>query len=171
MKPIKKLNESMKRLIPYLVIGLFLAGFYFFRYRRAPEMDLTQIAIVNENGEKTTVANMLGEYSTVHYYASWCGPCIDEMRRIRNNFEMLQTYGIKFIFITDDSEDQIQRTREFMPKEISFFRINSLHEAGIYTLPTTYILKGTTVLEKHVEALGWDKEEEIKKIFTINKEN
>lgn len=161
----------MKKLIPYLVIGLFLVGFYFFRYRRAPGMDFTQIAIVSENGEKTTVASALGTYSVVHFYASWCGPCIGEMRRIRDNFKMLQSHGIKFIFITDDSEDQLQLTREFMPKEISFFRINSLHEAGIYTLPTSYILKGSTVLEKHVEALGWDNEEKIKKIFTINKEN
>ncbi len=158
----------MKKALPYLVIGLFLVGYYYFRYRRAPEIDFSTIAIVDESGAKIYVKDELGEYSTVHFYASWCGPCIAEMHRIKDNFEMLQSLGIKFIFITDDSEEQIQRTREFMPDEISFFRINSLNEAGIYTLPTTYILKGIDVIEKHVEALGWNNKEELKKIFTIN---
>lgn len=78
---------------------------------------------------------------------------------------MLQNLGITFIFVTDDSEEKIQLMRAEMPEEIKFFRIPSLNDAGILTLPTSYLLSGTEVNEKYVEALDWANKSKIEKIL------
>ena len=155
----------MKRSWPIIVIAIGIAAFYYFRYRRAPNIEFNKLEIVSLDGTKTNVGSELGEYSVVHFYASWCGPCLREMKSISENIETFRSLNITPIFITDDTEQQILATSENMPPEIQFYRVNNLSDAGIYTLPTTYILSGNEVLSKHLEALDWGNKQEIEKII------
>jgi|JI10StandDraft_1071094.scaffolds.fasta_scaffold80138_4 thiol-disulfide isomerase/thioredoxin len=153
----------MKKHLLTILIILGLVGFYFYRYKRAPDLSFSDVVLVNENEVKTSITDELGEHSVIHFYASWCGPCLKELSHFQKNAAALQELGITYIFITDDSEEKVLRMKENMPEFVKFFRINSLKEAGIYTLPTSYFLAGTEVVDKQVEAFDWSNLEELKR--------
>ncbi len=154
----------MKRYLPTLIIILGLIAFYFYRYKRAPNLEFSEMEIVAEDGRTTNITSELGDNTVIHFYASWCGPCIGELNSIRKNTEMLQSLGLTFIFITDDTEDKIALIRENMPEEIKFYRINNLSDAGIYTLPTSYFLAGNEVIKKQVDVFDWSDKNELERL-------
>lgn len=154
----------MKKYLPFLIIILGIAGFYYYRYKRAPDLSFSNTEIVTSDGKKTTITSQLTEFSVIHFYASWCGPCIGELNSISKNADMLKSLGIQIICITDDPDDKILRVKEKMPPEIQFYRINNLNDAGIFTLPTTYFLVDGEVIEKQVDVFDWNDRIALEKI-------
>lgn len=154
-----------KRYIPYLVIMAGLIFFYYYRYRRVPDMEFSSLQVTQQDGTKVPLGNILGEKTVIHFYASWCGPCIREMKEIKEEWAHLESENIQFIFITDDPEDRIAPFRIQMPQDVLFLQIPSLQDAGIYTIPTSYFLKNKTITTKHVDPMSWKNLQEINEQF------
>jgi thiol-disulfide isomerase/thioredoxin len=147
----------MKNLIPYLFIGLLLAGFYIWRYRIAPDVVMTEIA-VQANGQEQQLTNLEQGELLVNYYARWCGECMAEMK----NLEALhQTGKVKVVGLTDDSPEEIAFVRERFGVTFPIYQlVGTLKDEGVYTIPTSYLINanGETV-KSFVGAKDWISEE------------
>jgi thiol-disulfide isomerase/thioredoxin len=69
----------------------------------APEFTLT-----NMDGETFTLASARGKWVFLHFWASWCGPCREEMPAIRNMADELGNDKLEIVLInTAENEDTI----------------------------------------------------------------
>ena len=113
------------------------------------------------DGEKFELESARGQWVFLHFWASWCGPCREEMPDIQNVADILQGDRFKIVMInTAEDEDTIFEFLAAIDVEL-----NSLMDVdGMVTevwkprgLPTTFLInpKG----EVKYQAIGgrdWD---------------
>lgn len=60
------------------------------------------------DGEIYDLEKYKGDWVFVHFWASWCGPCVKEMPAIQKMTEILQSEGLKIALInTAEDEDTV----------------------------------------------------------------
>ena len=155
----------MKRNYTLLFVLAAVAVFYLWRYRRAPEIDPSAIHVTNAFGETSTLNTLLGDSSIVICYASWCGPCLKEIRSLKTHFDAYRNTGIQFYCITDDSQEKIEVMRANMPAEITFLHTHSLKEIGIYSIPASFLFLNNQIIDKQLEAIDWQDQQPILESF------
>lgn len=149
-----------------LILFAGIAVFYYLRYKRAPNIASEEIVMQNSAGGRVNLNDELSGNTVVHFYATWCGPCMAEMRTIKSHYAALSAKGLQFIFITDDSADKISRVQADMPQGIRFYHIPSLKEVDIYSIPTTYFFNtNKQITEKHLGAFAWTNHTEVDKVL------
>ena len=147
----------MKRIFPYLLIGLVLLGFYYWRYKVPPNMDSAQIN-VKENEQVQSVIELHDGPMLINFYASWCGPCMREMPSLQKaHDEGLFTV----ICVTDDNPELIEQVRNKFDLTFPMYQLdNSLKSYGIYTIPTTYLLNEEgEIVASMTDPREWDSED------------
>jgi thiol-disulfide isomerase/thioredoxin len=151
--------------IVYALIALAIAAFYYWRYRTIPSMKFSEISLTDESGMTVTLDQVLKDSTVVHFYASWCGPCLKELRELNQQFSQYEQGGIDFILITDDIPESIKVMSERMPEQIRFYRTESLQELGIYSIPASYFVTHGEIASKHVKPIDWQNRNEVIKQF------
>ena len=120
----------------------------------------------NTVGEKFELKNSKGHWVFLHFWASWCGPCREEMPAVQKLADSLQNESFQIVMInTAEDEDTIFEFLASIDVEL-----NSLMDVdGLVTeiwqprgLPTTFLInpKG----EVKYQAIGgreWGKDEYI----------
>lgn len=144
-----------KRNRTLLIVLAVVAVFYLWRYRRAPDIDLAEIRYTAQSGAEDNLLNTLADSSVVVCYASWCGPCLKELRWLKEAYPGLSQAGIHFYCLSDDSEDKMEVMRANMPAGIRFIHINSLKDLGVYTIPATFFIHKKTIINKELDAIDW----------------
>ena len=155
----------MKRNYTLLFVLAAVAVFYFWRYRRAPEIDPTSISVTNAVGETSTLNTLLSDSSIVICYATWCGPCLKEIRSLKTHFDAYRNTGIQFYCITDDAPEKIEVMRANMPAEITFLHTHSLKEIGIYSIPASFFFLNNQIIDKRLDAIDWQDQQSILESF------
>jgi len=70
---------------------------------QAPSIQLTDI-----DGEKFNLDETKGSWVFVHFWASWCGPCREEMPAIQKMWQKLEKKRLKMALInTSEDEDTV----------------------------------------------------------------
>ncbi|MFM9005166.1 MAG: peroxiredoxin family protein [Flavobacteriales bacterium] len=116
---------------------MVVAAFYLWRYRRSPELDLSTIMVSDASGNSESLNSVLADSSIVLFYASWCGPCLKELRELKNAYADYEKEPVRFFCVTDDPPDKIEVMRSNMPESILFLHTPSLKEIGIYTITSS----------------------------------
>jgi len=155
----------MKRNYTLLFVLAAVAVFYFWRYRRAPEIDPSAIRVTNAFGETSTLNTLLSDSSIVICYASWCGPCLKEIRSLKTHFDAYRNTGIQFYCITDDPQEKIEVMRANMPAEITFLHTHSLKEIAIYSIPASFLFLNNQIIDKRLDAIDWQDQQSILESF------
>ncbi|MBK7634438.1 MAG: TlpA family protein disulfide reductase [Saprospiraceae bacterium] len=78
----------------------------------------------------------------IHFWATWCSPCIREMYLIQKHIKSFDNYFKIYFLSTEDSETQ----RIFLQKhrfDFNFFAVDSkiAQQLPFNILPTTYVVK------------------------------
>jgi len=158
----------MKKNYTLLFVLAAVAIFYFWRYRRAPEIDALAIQVTDASGKMSALQTLLSDSSVVICYASWCGPCLKEIRSLKTHLESYRETGIRFYCITDDAPEKIEVMRANMPGEITFLNTASLKEIGIYTIPASFFYLNNQLIDKRLDAIDWQNKASILKSFNTN---
>lgn len=154
----------MKRFLVPALIGAF-AIFYWYRYVRTPEIDFGKIQLSDETKTTFSLADSIQFPAVIHFYASWCGPCMAELPAIKHAQNTLENIGYHFYFISDDSFEMMRTVKSKFGLGGSHYRTESLSDIGIRSLPGTHIAgkSGTTVF-KTTGACNWQDNEFIKSL-------
>ena len=142
-----------------VVIVLVLAALF------VPRGDGTTTApggfLLDEGGRPTTLGNHMTPVVLLHFWATWCPPCITEipaLNRLADDFRDKPGFQVMMIAV----DDEIEKVRPFVGDR-SFAVLydpewNIAHRYGTRKLPETYLVVNGKVLNdyKKIGATDWD---------------
>lgn len=139
------------------IIILIILGILYFVFRGGESnVDQTKVSFQTEEGIKS-FENYKGQNLVVNFYASWCGPCMNEMPALTKTPH--EWNDVTFLWITSDSKKDIDKVKNRFSIDNVFEVATSFRDIGVKTIPHTIILnkKGEVVLAKGGE-LNWNNE-------------
>jgi thiol-disulfide isomerase/thioredoxin len=146
----------MKRsTIVVLIILASIAFFFVNRYWRAANIEFSDVKVYDMNNEYASLSSLAKGPTIIHFYASWCGPCMKELPQL---LDYAKTDGQNFniILITDDDANKMHRVIRQADGSVVVRRVNSLKETSVYSIPATYFLNAEgKVVEKDLGEQDW----------------
>jgi thiol-disulfide isomerase/thioredoxin len=119
---------------------------------------LPDIALATLGGETVSVGELRGQPLVVNFWATWCGPCAEEIPMLDAAYKANSADGLKLLAITDETLDAV---RPFMQiHEMSFPVLLDKGKAAnnkyrVQAIPTTFFVdRSGVIVERHLGALG-----------------
>ena len=157
---------SIERLLWTTMFGLGI--FKIVRYKTVPSLEQDSILVLDSANVQHKLADLTNGPTIVHFYASWCGPCLRELPEIKAFMQTPLGQKINFVFITEDREDQVKTFHERYG--FTIYRVNKLKDANIYSIPVTYLLNDKhEIVKSELGSWNWNDENFKNEISTIIK--
>lgn len=160
------MTKSLK-LALWIFVAACVAGFYYNRYRIAPNIAEKNVVFLYGT-QPMPLDTLQGEDVAFVFYASWCGPCMKEMKDLSGLHQEFADRGLRLVALTDDTPEKIEAVRRKLGVPFEMYPLQgTLHDYGIYTIPTAYVFNqnGELVFEQ-VDALDWTRRDFIEQLFS-----
>lgn len=115
--------------------------------------------LIDSQGQATTLGPRLAPVSLVHFWATWCPPCIEEipaLQRLTRDFAEHHDFGIVMVAVQDSSD----KVNAFLGPgaEMMLYdpKWDVANRYGTRQLPETYLVVRGQVVEKFVGQTDWD---------------
>ncbi|MFZ6052986.1 TlpA family protein disulfide reductase [Halocola ammonii] len=134
--------NKKKNTFSYVLLVAFAGWlvFYILRYRVAPEIETFEVTFTNIQGDTLSLGDFEGKTTFVNFYASWCGPCMNEMPDLQRSWSKRDQEQTNFVALTDDSWQKINAVRQKFGLTFPVYKLTgSLNDQGIYTIPTSFL--------------------------------
>jgi thiol-disulfide isomerase/thioredoxin len=98
------------------------------------------------------------QWTVLHFWATWCKPCLAEFPELKNALPRLDTDKVTFLLASDEDLDRIDAFQKKYNTGLDLIRMKegSLADFEIYALPTTIILdKEGKEVYRHAGQLKW----------------
>ena len=108
----------------------------------APSSHRTSARFQLANGEEIGLQPENKKWTVLHFWATWCKPCLAEFPKLKEALPTLQQDDTQFIFASEEDLEQIQAfdKRHQTGLNLSRFVQGSLADFEVYALPTTLVL-------------------------------
>jgi cytochrome c biogenesis protein CcmG/thiol:disulfide interchange protein DsbE len=120
---------------------------------QAPDFQLTA-----DNGRAVSVPHFGGKLLVLNFWASWCGPCIEETPTLNRFAQQFADKGVVVLGVSVDKDEKAYRAflQRFKPDFLTV-RDSKVHgEYGTFMYPETYIIDAQgKVLRKYAEAVDF----------------
>jgi thiol-disulfide isomerase/thioredoxin len=152
----------MKRVLCYLTI-LFVCGVApIAQAKRAPNLELKSLS-----GATEKIADLRGSIVVINFWATWCGPCKEELPLLSKLTQEYSGKKVRFISISVDEPKNRQKIDQFLSQQKLSMEIwvggdlDMLERAGLGN-----VVPGTMILDEQGEIItrimGQAHEEDIK---------
>jgi thiol-disulfide isomerase/thioredoxin len=125
-----------------------------------PEVSFTYF-----DGSEGSFADFEGKPTVVNFFASWCGPCIQEMPDFE---EVFQAYGDQVNFVGLNTQDRVEDGRAIADQTGVTYTLasdadGSIHAAfGGFGMPTTvFVTADGTIIDMHTGLLQGEALEQV----------
>ena len=143
--PSRMLLISLVLLASSLACSLFSAGGRLQIGQSAPDFQLT-----SSQGNDYTLSDYQGHPVLLNFWATWCGPCVEEMPQLQRVFEANRASGLVVFAVSSEALDQIA---EFgADHDLSFpllvdegGRISNQYRVSAF--PTSYFIDAQGVIQ------------------------
>jgi thiol-disulfide isomerase/thioredoxin len=117
------------------------------------------------DGKPVTLSEYRGKVVFLNFWATWCGPCIEEMPSIQKLQAAVKDDAIAIVLVSDEDEKKIRDFLKSKNWSLTSFRTDSrrpkiFDAAGI---PATFIISPDGMLVfRHIGMGQWDHESSLK---------
>jgi thiol-disulfide isomerase/thioredoxin len=118
----------------------------------AAEPDKPALTLTTLAGEDFDLGRQRGHVVLVHFWATWCPPCIEEMPELQSFFEHYRERGVEVIAVSQDRTRDINEVQRMMHHMKMTYPVALAHTASRNTfgeqakLPVTYVIDAQGVL-------------------------
>lgn len=140
---------------------LLLAGCAPSSTKDGATITLNSFKLSDLNGNPVDFAQLKGKQVFLNIWATWCGPCIQEMPSIAKLQQDLQNENVAFLLASDEDHELINRfASKPVATGLSLFKLENPEDFEINGIPVTFIFDGEGKL-KHSEmgARDWSSQE------------
>ncbi|MCM0041389.1 MAG: TlpA family protein disulfide reductase [Algoriphagus sp.] len=129
---------------------------------------LTSLRFQQANGQEFGLQTENKKWTVLHFWATWCKPCLAEFPELKKALPNLQQANTQFILASEEDLEQIQafESRHQTGLNLSRFVQGSLANFEIYALPTTLVLdaQGKEVF-RQVGLVEWENVKSIEELI------
>jgi peroxiredoxin len=157
-------------LIVAAALGALLVAFVFTTNLKPPEGGVgipslgaeKNLTIFTREGTKVDLSNLRGKIVLVHFWATWCPPCVDELPELNAFWQKYKNNpSIALYSVSEDpSWEAIDEFRKLHPFDLPLYRdpdAKTAHKFGSIKFPETYIAdKKGKILYHLANAIDWD---------------
>ncbi len=116
-------------------------------------------SLYDANGRSATIGPHLAPVTLVHFWATWCPPCIQEvpaLQRLTRDFAGHEDFSVLMVAVSDSNT----KVRAFLGRGADMVLFDPSWEVanryGTDKLPETYLVVNGQVVRKFVGATDWD---------------
>jgi len=120
------------------------------------------LAVFDRDGKKTDLSRLKGKIVLVHFWATWCPPCVDEIPELQRFWERYRnnaSVGLYSVSV-DDNWEAIDTFQKQHPFDFPLYRdpeSKTAHKFGTTKFPETYIADRKGKILYHLtQAIDWD---------------
>ena len=167
---------------PRALLGLLLGSFLFLgscQSKKPTESKVTSeelssnrasVRFQSANGEEFGLQPEIKKWTVLHFWATWCKPCLAEFPELKVALPNFQQATTQFILASEEELGQIQsfESRYQTGLNLSRFVKGSLADFEVYALPTTVVLdtEGKEIF-RHVGLMEWKNIKSIEELIQI----
>lgn len=152
MTTVKQLSLRILGVIVLLGVTTFGVHHYLSGSHMAPKVTYAML-----DGQTASTDSLKGNMTIVHFWATSCETCMDEMPRIVNLYKQYEPKGLKFVGVAMgyDQQNYIQeyvKTRQ-LPFPVSYDATQKIAQAfgDVQLTPTTFVIDQTGhIVKKYV---------------------
>jgi cytochrome c biogenesis protein CcmG/thiol:disulfide interchange protein DsbE len=116
--------------------------------------------LLDAAGRPAPLGSRLAPVTLVHFWATWCPPCIEEtpaIQRLAADLSGHPDFAVLMIAVADSNE-RVQSFLGSRRADMALFdpRWDVAHRYGTRQLPETYLVVGGRVVRKFVGMTNWD---------------
>lgn len=115
--------------------------------------------LIDQQGRPVPVASRMAPVTLVHFWATWCPPCMTEIPSLGNLAEDFGQYRGDFTILMVAVDDDMERVEEFVGNRIGAVLFDPswevTHRYGTRKLPETYLVVKGQVAERWIGAQDW----------------
>jgi len=153
-----------------VMLGLLLVSFLFLgscesknssestAAKQESSFNRASVRFQQANGDEFGLQTADKKWTVLHFWATWCKPCLAEFPELKEALPNLQQANTQFIFASEEDLEQIQafEKKHQTGLNLSRFAQGTLADFEIYALPTTLVLdsKGNEVF-RQVGMVEW----------------
>lgn len=110
-------------------------------------------------GRPAKLGTQLAPVSLVHFWATWCPPCVSEvpsLQRLARDFQERDDFSVVMIAVNDDKNKVTSFLGQGWDMVLFDPTWDVAHRYGTDQLPETYLVVRGEVVDKFVGATDWD---------------
>jgi peroxiredoxin len=151
-------NQTFKTLTP-IPVGLQVGN-------RAPDFTLQ-----NLDGQNVTLSSFRGKIVMINFWATWCGPCKDELPYIQAVSTEWSSKGVVVLAVAVKTNEQFDTVQQFISQNSYTFPVlfdsqgvaDNLY--GASTLPTTFFIDAEGIIKKSPQIGSFENKAAIENIL------
>lgn len=152
--------EAVGRQALGLLVFLVLASIATLFWPRAGASRAPGGFLIDLGGRPVPVGERLAPVTLVHFWATWCPPCMTEIPSLGRLSENLAEYRGDFSILMIAVADDPDRVQEFVGNRVGSVLFDPswdvAHRYGTRKLPETYLVVNGEVAERYIGAQNWD---------------
>ncbi len=112
------------------------------------------------DGRETTLGEHRGKVVFVNVWATWCGPCVNEMPGIQALYDSARKEGVAFVLVSEEKSEVVKTFVEQEKYSFPVFTSENLPDKfKTQGIPATFVVnRQGAIVHKHVGSADWNTE-------------